>query len=315
MGCLHSSPESTSDANKNANPIHKTEFLIEAKDVALFKFGGSAWEVFTSQPASTECAPSTVKVLTMNAWYDPLHQKRRAEALVDIVCSAKPDVASLQEITADAAEWILQDSRIRKLYATTDPGTVTRAASYGLMTLIKHTLYSHSRITATWQSFMPETMFGRGLLMVSLSDNDLAFGNLHLESPPKGLPEKRALQLNRSCKILSQAATTFVVMGDFNYVSDDENVNISECGGTDCWTQLRPADPGYTKDGEKNVHRQKRGEGVPNYQRMGRPDRVVCASDGCLQPLAIQLIGFELIDGIAVQASDHFGLLATLSPS
>ena len=232
---------------------------------------------------------------------------------MDIIAHNDPDVASLQEITADTAEWIQRDQRIRERYLITDPSAVTRSGSYGLMTLVRKSLQAHSSVRATWQSFLPETRFGRGLLMVALPEWDLAFGNLHLESPPKGLPERRAFQLHVSCKLLADTARNFVVMGDFNYVCDDESIHIHQCGGVDCWSALRPAEPGYTKDGARNVNRQgARAANNPSQQQMGRPDRIVCAAAGDMSPLSIELVGVDLIEDIGIQPSDHFGLVATV---
>jgi len=76
-------------------------------------------------------------VMSMNVWFDPQHQRERLAALLDIVLAHAPDVVCLQEMTKQAAAWLLEDPRVRAQYAATDPAFVTRADNYGVMMLVR----------------------------------------------------------------------------------------------------------------------------------------------------------------------------------
>lgn len=73
----------------------------------------------------------------------------------------------------------------------------------------------------------------------------------------------------------------------------------------DVWYALRPADPGYTYDKERNTNvRTKKNLRV-------RLDRILLSNPDNIAPTSIRMVGTQPIKpGSQLYPSDHFGLLA-----
>lgn len=217
----------------------------------------------------------------------------------------------------------LQDSRIRDHYLVTDSHRTIAEIFYGCVSLVSPLVHP---TFATYASFgaplltdtgkiMPGcSNMGRGLLSVNTATG-LSLGNVHLESPtPWGiLSATRRAQLQLCSALLGESVAEheggqWYLSGDFNLCSDGENSSISAAGGVDLWSELRPHDLGLTFDCHNNANIREK--------YASRPDRVVaqCIESGPPVEGSIQRLGLDVIDGISRQPSDHFGLLATVTP-
>lgn len=155
------------------------------------------------------------------------------------------------------------------------------------------------------------TMMGRELQITRLGTTPaLTVANVHLESTADET-ECRVRQLERIDAALADESDV-VLLGDMNFPAVAERPeNRPLVGWTDAWSQLRPAEPGYTIDSEINrmrwlherKHDQRRIDRVFHRLRRWRVS-------------SIDVIGREPLVGDPLTfISDHFGLCVDLVAS
>lgn len=292
----------------------KPEAAVGDPRHALFGWcaNDASWKrVCRSQTSAIEDlkTPSQMKVMTYNVWFDKSHKAERFSACVDIIKHEYPDVVALQEMTPEAANWLMTDPTIRDRYWMTSPRVITLNNSYGLLTLVSRTLSpTASNLSATYHDFGDlSPLCGRGVQVIVLQlaqGATVALGNTHLESPIKGvLPEHREAQLQCSARILSETSR-FLCMGDFNFCSEDETRAIHDLGLNDVWLEMNPDDTTATFDWRRNRNVNQRRRYV------SRPDRIISSSGWT--PTEIRLVGEDIVSSIGVPPSDHFGIIATM---
>lgn len=131
----------------------------------------------------------------------------------------------------------------------------------------------------------------------------LDVATVHLESLD-AFAEARAAQLRVIQPALAAASEDVVVVGDFNFDAEAAIETAAlDPSFVDVWPALRPDEPGYSVDPERNAMRLP-SAGVPARRRIDRA--LVRAARW--RPEAIEPIGTLPIDGDGTFVSDHFGL-------
>lgn len=126
-----------------------------------------------------------------------------------------------------------------------------------------------------------------------------------------GVTAKHRLDQLDACtealRLRAAPSSNWILVGDFNFISETESPNIPQCGGTDVWAELEPGNEGFTYDCVTNDNID---EGC-GYRT--RPDRITYA--GGLRPTRIDMLGVQATAAAdwkegATHPSDHFGLVA-----
>eukprot|EP00035_Acanthoeca_spectabilis_P032224 m.17840 g.17840 ORF g.17840 m.17840 type:complete len:341 (-) comp5228_c0_seq2:138-1160(-) len=253
-------------------------------------------------------------IVSFNVWFDSRAKRSRFSALLDEVLAQDPDCIGLQEMTPEAGQWLMADPRIRAKYTVTDPAIINRDAWYGVMSAVKTStmLPDGEPGSCAYRSFGATGLskLGRGLLDLTVAGG-IAFGNVHLESPVGGVTAKHRLDQLDACtealRLRAAPSSNWILVGDFNFISETESPNIPQCGGTDVWAELEPGNVGFTYDCVTNDNID---EGC-GYRT--RPDRITYA--GGLRPTRIEMLGVQATAAAdwkegATHPSDHFGLVA-----
>merc|ERR1740123_298311 len=133
--------------------------------------------------------------MTQNVWFDPSNKEQRFLMLIELIEREAPHVVALQEMTLDAANWLMASDYIRATYWITDPDIVTLKNWYGVLTLVSRKLSPNCQhLWAAYYDYGVLSTLGRGLLTVAFDvcrgQHDtvrIVVGNTHLESPVKGV--------------------------------------------------------------------------------------------------------------------------------
>jgi tyrosyl-DNA phosphodiesterase 2 len=269
-------------------------------------------------------------LLSWNVWNDRFLQKVRFQRIVheleQLEARRMLDVACLQEVNQHFIA-LLQKSKLvtSKEFILNE----TRTSDYGTLVLAR------SSLRPTFAVHKMPSVMGRSLHLVSLrcpAIAPLTIGNVHLESLDFHVTREKQLEV--AAKALGPHRNA-VLCGDFNFCSernfhtsrirlDNSSLHSILPDFTDCWSQLRQGDKGYTVDGVINFNT--RGK------KQLRFDRVMArwSKDGggwC--PSGIELIGtrpFEFQTNYVMNeryinipqqgrvfCSDHFGLLTAFT--
>lgn len=247
-------------------------------------------------------AVGSLTVVTFNVWFGEYYREERTDALFRILQDSDADIIALQEITPELLEVILETPWIRDTYSISD-FIGESIAPYGVLLL--------SRLPVErWEIHHLPTRMYRALVTATLNINgtQTVVGVVHLEST-KFQGATREDQMRVIFPILENGPHAFL-MGDFNFcaIRDVENRALDP-RYRDAWAALRPDDPGYTEDTERNIMRLLQTE----KPKRARFDRVLVrsASPGW-RAEDIRLLGTEPIDPRLpkVFPSDHFGVWA-----
>ncbi|ADO68259.1 poly(A) polymerase [Stigmatella aurantiaca] len=265
--------------------------------------------------------PEELTVATFNVLFD-LHEAelldtpRRIPAALSLLRSADADIIALQEVTEPFLRALLETPWIREHYFLSEgPGAAT-VTPYGQLLLSRFPFASLS-----------QCVFSRDKRVIAgeirLKGGTLWVATLHLTSHrAHASSSSRAAQLRAIVGWANALGTQglhspdVVLAGDFNFSEDaPEGHAFAQHGFTDVWPLLRPGEPGYTFDPERN--------GLATVMtvsgRRQRLDRVLVRSpSGRLTPRAVTLFGEtplpapEAPAGGPLFTSDHFGVRCIL---
>jgi tyrosyl-DNA phosphodiesterase 2 len=213
----------------------------------------------------------------------------------------QPDLVALQEVCPDLLQALRAERWIADGYQLSD-AVGTTLGRYG------NVLASRLPIERLALRTLPSIM-GRRLLLADVRNGEHAMrvGVVHLEST-REMAGARVEQLRLAFAALESASDALLV-GDFNFdAAWPENAALA-ARYVDVWPQLRPTEPGWTEDDDRNAMR-RRG----SSSKKVRFDRVLLRSDDARwAPEQVELLGTEPVSATRrdVFVSDHFGIYAT----
>ena len=237
--------------------------------------------------------------LTYNVLADRDADSRLAPLLA-ILRDSDADIIALQEVAPwflqalSANEWAKQRYNVA---ASTPHGS----ARGGLLLLSKHPAHKTSYLRLPGKQ-------GRGVRCTHyrIGGREVRVATVHLESPLKDGPT-RAVQLQHAFRLLAGAETA-ILLGDVNFGDGEEPETAAiPPDFIDCWTKLRPGDPGFTWDIEAS-DMARRGSFVGEQSR--RIDRILIRSTAW-EPSSVTIVGAAPVSN-GIFPSDHFGVLAVL---
>src|SRR5580658_2423583 len=177
---------------------------------AVFHPASGTWRpAEQSTLALTEAdRPSSLSLVTWNAWFGAHRFADRARALLDILCDCDADLICLQEVTPPLLELLLAARWVRQGYRVSD-ATGGSVDPYGVVLLMRPPVCS-----VVCQE-LPTSM-GRNLVTAELvlGNRRLAVGTVHLESNRHNA-DVRAEQLDVMLPALRAAAPDALLAGDF----------------------------------------------------------------------------------------------------
>jgi endonuclease/exonuclease/phosphatase family metal-dependent hydrolase len=162
------------------------------------------------------------------------------------------------------------------------------------------------------------------LAKIPSGGRDISVAVLHLKAgPAKDFGFIRGQQIRET--IQTQEFLKYddaIMIGDFNMrdVDDEKSEALESNGYEDIWLKLRPNEPGYTYDINRNTLARAISQRIQLHEKRdgssNRFDRVMLKSS-IWKPKSIDLFGTEpvstLENGEPLFASDHFGLLTTIA--
>lgn len=245
----------------------------------------------------------SIKLLTFNIWFSPHEMQRRMKAIGDILESTTPHLVALQEMTAEHWQICLQHPSFSR-YSWSQPPPRQRYYTM-LGSSIPFT------VPPERQPFRTSSM-ERDLLYATVKQEQLpplVFATSHLESLDNA--QVRAAQIDESLRLLSRTNDA-VFCGDTNInPAADGEVGLPS-PWQDAWLTLRPQEPGYTFDVQKNKMMAQHDSWARSTGARLRFDRfwVKLSSYAVTN---IELLDQPLEEDASVWPSDHFGLLLTLT--
>jgi poly(A) polymerase len=265
-------------------------------------------------------SPEALTLATFNVLFD-LHDaelidtRRRIPAALSLLRSVDADLIALQEVTEPFLRALLATPWVREHYVLSDgPGAAT-VKPYGQLLLSRFPFASLSQCILSRDK---RVIAGE----LRLKGGPLWVATLHLTSQRSAPGSTRVAQL----RLLSEWAKALgahgpeapdvVLAGDFNVGEDaPEAQHFLQDGFVDVWPLLRPGEPGYTFDPERNAL----AMAMTATGRRQRLDRVLVRSpSGRLAPRAVTLFGEaplpppEAPTGGPLFTSDHFGVSCVL---
>ncbi len=259
---------------------------------APVRFDGGHWARPRVPAGDT---PDPIRIVTWNVWFDDHKLEERGVGLLAELGRRRPHVIALQEVTYALLAAILQEPWVRADYQISDVDVI----AYDVIVL--------SRLPITRMMTLPlVSEMGRRLVVARLGCG-LDVATVHLESTSARAAE-RATQLRAIQPALAEASENAVLVGDMNFdpAAAHESAALDP-SFVDVWPALRPDEPGYTVDGERNAMCVR----ATREQHRARIDRVFARSRRW-RPQAIELVGTAPIDRAGTFVSDHFGLEVTL---
>lgn len=242
----------------------------------------------------------TLRLLTFNIWFAEHEMATRMHAIGSIVMSKQPELVALQEMT-DAHWHICKAHAAFGQYSWSDPALDQRY----------YTLIGSRSSFAVAPRRLPfeVSLMGRDLLYGTVnlpSLPPLVFATSHLESLNHA--KVRREQIGETLKVLDNSVDV-VFCGDTNINEADDGQVSLPAPWKDAWSTLRPHDPGYTFDVDRNrMMAQADAWARSNHARL-RFDRFWSKLRN------YELVSIDLLDEPVagdVWPSDHFGLLLTL---
>ena len=268
---------------------------MDALTYAPLRFDGQLWDRCTAAEATT---PIDLRIITWNVWFGEYRFKQRRGALLATLAQRRADVIALQEVTPPLLAAIHAEPWVRAEYQVSE----LRVLGYDVVVLSRVPIVRMTTLS------LPTEM-GRRLAVARLACG-LDVATVHLESIDVSAPA-RAEQLRIIQPFLAGESEDVVLVGDMNFKPDAPLENaVLDSSFVDVWPVLRPDDPGFTVDSERNPMRaQVRGK--PSRKRIDR----VFARTRRWQPAAIELLGTAAFDADDTFVSDHFGLEVVLRAS
>jgi endonuclease/exonuclease/phosphatase family metal-dependent hydrolase len=245
---------------------------------------------------------ATIRILTLNIWFKEYEKEKRMALIAEIIASRSPDMVALQEMTDEHWQICCSHEAFQKYSWSSPP------AGQWYYTLIGSLV--PFRETPVRRAFRVTNM-GRDLHYASInarSASTLMFATSHLESLDRA--EERQQQIAEAMQVFSKDDDV-VFCGDTNVNEAYDGEIVLPEDWKDAWTVLRPSEPGFTFDVERNTMMAKQDSGwaVANHALL-RFDRFWVKLKH-YTPIEIELID-DSVDG-NLWPSDHFGLLLTLA--
>jgi len=244
----------------------------------------------------------TLSLVTYNVLADPIFEKERVPALLDILKKSDADIIALQEV----APWFVKILEKEPWITKYKPLKLDEE----LFIAHEFLILSKYEIESIALKKLPGKQ-GRMMFIANIKVNGkkMNIATCHLESRLDD-GEVRAKQLELFFKNLPPEEDA-IFMGDFNF-GDGEEPDSSHLDKNfqDLWLKLRPKEPGYTWNIEISNMAQKGS--FPN-EKSRRIDRILMKS-GEWHSSKIEIIGDEPIskDKKHIFPSDHFGLKAEI---
>ena len=307
-----------------SEPNFVKEFPTEKRSVFPHCFNVDRWQTLHSVEeietlTMNNPAPTSLKVLTFNIWFDQYFNEQRTRAITDIIQQHDPDVICLQEVTTRSIQYVCASTFIRQHYFASDSpdDDYSSVHPYGVWMGVKKNL----PIKRIFFNTLPSGMC-RAALSVEFQKSSMVVTTVHLESLDN--TELRYKQLSIIAKF-QRAYKNAVLCGDFNFDSERnytdylpylENdflkTNMSEY--VDVWQVLKYPELGKTFDTTTNKM-------ISNHQtEVMRYDRIILASaESKWKAADIQMIGNQAIyvgqeyQNSKVYPSDHYGLVTTIT--
>jgi tyrosyl-DNA phosphodiesterase 2 len=250
------------------------------------------WDRFADPGAS---APCDLRVVTWNVWFGGYRFEARCEALLAELGRRRADVIALQEVTYPLLAAIHNEPWVRAEYQVSDLDVI----GYDVVLLSRVPI----RRMLTMQ--LPSGM-GRRLAVARLACG-LHVATVHLESTRMCAAE-RAEQLRIIQPSLAGLGEDVALVGDMNFAPGAPLETAAlDPSFADVWPALRPDDPGYSIDTDRNAMRSRMSS---EAARM-RIDRVFARTTRW-RAETIELLGTAPIDEDGTFVSDHFGLEVAL---
>jgi endonuclease/exonuclease/phosphatase family metal-dependent hydrolase len=299
-------------------------------------------------PSSSPGRMVNVSLVSYNIWFDPVHQRRRMQALQEAILNTNrgplPRLIGLQEVTASLAATLFPLLESNGYQIISQPN-----ASYGCALALLLQVDDDDDVLVD-SGFRPfdNSIMGRGILWAHarVQGQSILFTTAHLESYVRnyngrggiytGAPQRESQlqEMKQFCQeFLNKKVNVAIITGDLNW--DDERkksagvdkpmMDILGDEWMDAWRVRRPPEEGYTYDAKESA--MLRG----NLRR--RFDRCLICSNNSSQVMTVQdaeLIGTMQIPNLVwekephpmaknrsvvrlpVLPSDHFGLRVTL---
>lgn len=278
------------------------------KALAVSRFDPAAGSWIETDGGANGMAMAAFTAATFNTWFQGPDHELRHGGLLRCLQEADADVIVLQETTVMLAERLLAAPWVRAAYSCARaPFRADAVPSHGLMLL--------SRIPVHKALLHPlRTHMGRNLLTAQALLNGAAFtfATVHLESM-RSNADVRGEQLAQVFDVLRDAPYALLA-GDFNFCSSwtAENARL-EPGYDDAWAVLRPGEPGYTQDTDRNPMLAL----AKRERKQVRLDRILVRGRGKAGHWTVRdvrLLGTEPVSAAhgKIFPSDHFGLAAAL---
>lgn len=275
----------------------------EAARLPVLRFDAKRAEWREAAPAD-DFPAERLTVATFNTWFQGGERGLRYAGVLRELERCAPDAILLQEATVELVDALQAAAWVRRGYALVRaPFRADAIPSHGVAVLVRPPV--EQAVLHPLKTYM-----GRRLLSVRCRVNagPMVFATAHLESM-KGYAEVRGEQL-RTIFALLEDAPEVVFGGDFNFCSSwtAENARI-DARYVDVWPALRPGEPGYTQDTDRNPML----AAAKKDAKKVRFDRLLLRSaSGRWKPDAVQLLGVEPVSPRHPQVfpSDHFGVCA-----
>jgi len=183
---------------------------------------------------------SSLRLLTWNIWFEPLHMHARMLSIVDTINTLQPDIISFQEVTRESLHYIVNGPNLDLHYNIVPASTHSMAGSpYFVLTM-----YRKETVKIRNDSFrkFPGSIMGRGLLLTDVallsnsgsgasssstssnassnaSSNETIWTTIatgHFESyvpNQPGISKERKAQIKFSTKIIHEHIRTHQILG------------------------------------------------------------------------------------------------------
>ncbi len=244
--------------------------------------------------------PRKLTFVTYNVLADASTADQRCPALFKILKEADADVIALQEVEEWFAARLKKEDWIKPYSWALPQG---RLDPGGQLILTKQ------KMTKVWLRLLDGPQ-KRTALFATLAGG-LTVATTHMESRLED-GKVRAKQLKELFQQL-QNFTEAVVLGDFNFGDGEKpDSDALDSNYVDCWTTLKPKEPGFTWNIEESDMAKK---GSFKGEKSRRIDRILLRSAN-YKPSSVAIVGDKpLKEGDkSLFPSDHYGLVGTLEP-
>ena len=250
---------------------------------------------------NTSSSTKKITSLTYNVWCEDLYFEERMNYIVNIIKNSKPDVVGLVDANEACSDLISKS--LGKYYSVFEVFTQNEDKSGCMLLCCKDTIELQKNTQPFYYDYpkgsrvigadvvLKENLFKFSVLVTRLNDNP---DNDHIREAQCGVLQ----QVTKDIK-------NYVMLGDFNFYSIDENGLTKLTASKDVWLEMNcPSRIKYTFDGLSNPMIKKK--------ITVRNSRIYYASSQ-LEPKLLSLVGVDDIESIGekrVKPSLYYGLEA-----